>query len=505
MAADARAVSPAAAHSRAAKALAGAATPGTPAATCPSRVASDFNGDGYADIAAGAPWRTVAGIADAGAVRIDYGSRAGAATSGAHSQYFDQDSTGMPGAPTANDTFGLALAAGYFNDDCYADLAIGTPGENDVTVLYGSATGLSTTGASNFAGRTSGSAFGFALATGDFNHDGRDDLAASAPFAGGGAGEITTMSGAASALTAPAKWLNQATAGIPGVNETGDLFGLALAAGDFSADGFADLAVGVPAEDDGQAIDAGSVTVLRGSAAGISTTGVQLWTQDNPGVPGVVEAGDRFGYALAAGDVTGDGTADLVIGVPGEDDGSVVDGGSATFLRGSHSGLTATGSMDLTQDTTGVPGGAERGDDLGEAVAIGDFNGDGHADVALGVPGEDLTAVNGKDAVDAGTVDVLRGISTGPTGVGSTSWSQDSAGVPGAVEAGDEFGSTLLAARVRGSNRTDLVIGAQLEDGTSTTDCGAVTVLPSGPTGTGSQTFGEPGAQSGDEWGASLS
>jgi len=447
----------------------------TPAASCPNRVASDFNGDGYADIAAGAPWRTVAGVADAGAVRIDYGSPTGVATSGAHSQYFDQNSTGMPGAPTANDTFGLALAAGYFNDDCYADLAIGTPGENDVTVLYGSAAGLSTTRVSNFAGRTSGSAFGFALAAGDFNHDGRDDLAASAPFAGGGAGEITTLLGGATALTAPTKWLNQATAGIPGANETGDLFGLSLATGDFNADGFADLAVGVPAEDDGPAIDAGSVTVLRGSAAGISTTGVQLWTQDSPGVPGVVEAGDRFGYALAAGDVTGDGTADLVIGVPGEDDGSVVDGGSATFLRGSHSGLTATGSMDLTQDTTGVPGGAERGDDLGEAVAIGDFNGDGHADVALGVPGEDLTAVNGKDAVDAGTVD-----------------------------AGDDFGSTLLAAHIHGSTRTDLVIGAQLEDGTSTADCGAVTVLPGGPTGTGSQTFGEPGEQSGDEWGASL-
>jgi hypothetical protein len=60
---------------------------------------------------------------------------------------------------------------------------------------------------------------------------------------------------------------------VPGLTEDGDLFGTSLATGDFDGDGYADVAVGVPGEDDASAIDAGSVTVLRGSRSGLVTTG----------------------------------------------------------------------------------------------------------------------------------------------------------------------------------------------------------------------------------------
>ncbi len=473
------------------------------AAGC-SRVASDFNGDGYADLAVSEPSRTIGSAAAAGAVRIDYGSATGIQ---AHvgTQYIDQGSAGIAGAPTAQDNFGHALAAGFFNGDCYADLAIGTPGEDDVTILYGSSGGLTTTGAVQFHGRAHADGFGWSLATGDFNHDGRDDLAGSAPFAGIGAGEITTMLGGSGGLSAPKTWISQGTAGVPGANEPGDLFGLALASGDFDGNGFADLAVGVPAEDDGSIIDAGSVTILRGGAGGIGTTGAQLWTQDSPGVPGIVETGDRFGYALAAGDVTGDGRADLVIGVPGEDDsttgGNVIDGGAATLLLGSANGLTATGSQNLTEASAGQK--IQRGDGLGSAVAVGDLTGDGRAEVALGVPGKDLLA---------GAVDVLIGSATGASSAKAQVWSQGSPGVPGAAEVGDEFGSSLLVGRFHGRARADLAVGAQLEDSGSVANCGAVTVLPAGSstplTSTGSQTFSESvsdgGAQSDDQWGLGL-
>jgi hypothetical protein len=475
-----------------------------PTTACAHRVSSDFDGDGYADIAIGEPWRAVDQIVGAGAVRIVRGTASGAGTQ----TYVDQDTAGIPGAPTPNDTFGISLAAGFFNDDCYADLAVGTPGENDVTVLYGSQTGLITTGAAQFHGKQGASGFGFALATGDFNGDGRDDLAVSAPYLDNGGGAVTTMLGGATGLGAPQRWLNQSTSGVPGVDEIGDLFGLSLAAGDFTGDGVADLAVGVPLEDVGTAADAGSVTVLKGSkTSGITTSGAQLWSQDSSGVPGIVEAQDHFGYALAAGDVTGDGKADLAVGVPGEDDDHVTDGGAADFLRGAGAGLTGTGALTLTQDTTGVPGAAERGDYLGEAIAVGDVNGDGRADVILGVPGEDLPTASGKNAVNAGAADVLPGTASGPTGTAATGWSQDSPGVPGAVEAGDQFGSTVHVARVRGGAAADLIVAAQLEDGKAT-DCGGITLLPGtakGPMGTGSQTFGaSSGVQLNDEFGAAL-
>jgi hypothetical protein len=456
--------------------VAAALTPSAHAAAataCTHRVTSDFNGDGHADLAIGEPYRSVAGAADAGAVRIIYGSATG--LSDTH-VFFDQATTGIVGAPTTGDEFSLALATGFFNGDCYADLAIGTPGEDDVTILYGSASGLTTVGDERLHGRARADGFGYALAAGDLNGDGIDDLVASAPYAGDGAGEITTMFGSATGLSTPVRWISQGTPGVPGLNEPGDLFGLSLATGDFNGDGHIDVAIGVPFEDDGSTTDAGSVTVLRGSSTGPTTTGAQLFTG--------VSAADHYGYSLAAGDVTGGGRDDLVVGVPGADD----DRGQAVFLTGSAVGLT--GGRILSQDTTGVPGSAEVGDELGVSVAVGDVNGDGRADVALGVPGEDL----GK-AANAGTVDVLPGTSSGPTGVGSMAWSQDAAGVGGEAETGDEFGSTLYA--IGGG----LAIAAQLENA----GVGAVTLLPAGLTSKGSRTMGEPGmAHAGDEFGASL-
>lgn len=144
---------------------------------------------------------------------------------------------------------------GDFNCDGFADLAIGVPGENieitvdagAVNVLYGTSptTGLTTTRAQfwsqNTAGVLDGSAmsdqFGSALATGDFNRDGRDDLAIGVPF-----------------------------------EDIGIIINIML--------------------------NAGAVNVLYGGNAGLTATGNQFWHQDVPGVLNVAEAGDRFGAAL---------------------------------------------------------------------------------------------------------------------------------------------------------------------------------------------------------------
>ena len=85
-------------------------------------------------------------------------------------------------------------------------------------------------------------------------------------------------------------------------SEANDCFGYSLTAGDFNGDGRDDLAVGAPHEDTGasEIAGAGAVNILYGSAAGLTATGNQKWYQDSPGIGGTAEAGDLFGYTLAA-------------------------------------------------------------------------------------------------------------------------------------------------------------------------------------------------------------
>jgi hypothetical protein len=86
------------------------------------------------------------------------------------------------------------------------------------------------------------------------------------------------------------------------------------------------------------------VNVVYGTAGGLTGAGSQLFTQNNPGVPGASEPGDGFGAALAVGDFDGDGFADLAVGVSFEDVGATANGGAANVLYGTAAGLTGSGS-----------------------------------------------------------------------------------------------------------------------------------------------------------------
>ncbi|MGW2641411.1 hypothetical protein ACWC21_31530, partial [Streptomyces sp. NPDC001348] len=123
-------------------------------------------------------------------------------------------------------------------------------------------------------------------------------------------------------------------------------------------DGYGDLAVGAPGESFGDDSDyrpsAGAITLLRGSASGLTTAHAVFLTQDSPGVPGSVEGADSFGSALLASDVDRDGHADLTAVAAQENDPE----GAAWFLPGASSTLySTTASMTFGPTKVGLPAG----------------------------------------------------------------------------------------------------------------------------------------------------
>ena len=233
---------------------------------------------------------------------------------------------------------------------------------------------------------------------------------------------------------------------------------------------------------------AGAVQILFGSAAGLTGISDQLWTQDTAGIDDESEVSDAFGLSIAVGDFGGTSHVDLAIGVPYEDFGpeadEVQDAGAVQILLGSPAGLTAAGSQFWTQDSGFVLDQMERFDYFGLALAGADFGGSPYADLAIGLPFEDVRS-GGRTVVpetsNAGAVEVLYGSSTGLTDVGNQLWRQGKGGLTDPAEEGDGFGTALAAADFGGAAQADLAIGVRYESlgppGSEILYAGAVSVL----------------------------
>ncbi|WP_254705609.1 S8 family peptidase [Streptomyces vilmorinianum] len=316
----------------------------------------------------------------------------------------------------------------------------------------------------------------------DFNCDGVEDTVFGDPKATVGgdanAGVVRVIHGGGKGTAE----INQDLAAVSGGAEPGDWFGENLATFDHDKDGCTDLVVGVPAEDVGTTTDAGSAQIFYGAANGLSTGKAALDLVQGTGAGSILssapEAGDRFGNAVAAGH-TRAGEPYLVIGVSGEDLGTVADAGSAHYLRGSI-------NVAVHQDKPGMSGTAEAGDKFGSSLAASANH------VVIGSPGEAIGTL-----ANAGGVQILKhdlsvdGIPAPVQGI-----SQDDDFVSGASEAGDQFGASVAAVTYRPSATaaaTDTVFavgspGEALTVGTSTvTQAGAVQSFRVTGTGTVTQ------------------
>lgn len=395
--------------------------------------------------------------------------------------------SGINGA-TAGDSSGQSVSyAGDVNGDGFDDVIIGAEnagGKGAAYVLFGSSAGVPDINLSSLSAGTSSSGFlisgqaagdlagRFVSFAGDLNNDGLADLIVGArqadPAAGTDAGRAYVVYGKTSTAVVE---LSAVAAGSGGfvINgaSAGDIAGAVVSnAGDVNGDGFADLLLSAP-KSGASAFDAGRAYVVYGSS---NNTAVNLTAIAN-GVGGFAingqSASDLMGLDVAnAGDVNGDGLADLVVTAPLGDPAAVSNAGRSYVVFGKTNGT----AVDLSAVAAGTGGfvinGRNTEERIGTAISTaGDVNGDGLADLIVGSEnGQGAYVVFGKTSGSAVNLSAVF------AGTGGFAINQQASG--------DLAGTSVsYAGDFNGDGLADLVVSSPNANLTSTTNAGRVYVV----------------------------
>ncbi len=387
--------------------------------------AGDVNGDGFVDVMVGAASFTNDQALE-GRAFVYHGSALGLAT--------------IPAWMTEGNQvlcqFGASLsAAGDVNGDGFSDVIIGAPlfdnGQNDegrAFVYHGSAGGLGGVPAWTSEGQQNGAQFAVAVAmAGDVNGDGFSDVIVGAPgFDNGEAdeGRGFVYHGSSTGLAFAAAWTIEP-------NQIGAALGASVStAGDVNGDGYSDVLLGATHFDNSH-VNEGGAFVYLGAASGLAT--VAAWTAESN------QAEARLGSSVSmAGDVNGDGYADVVVGAPFYDGGAIDNGRAYVYLG-------AAGGLELAPAWTDFGFAAST---FGSSVrTAGDVNGDGFSDVIVGAPTYGtLEPSEGRAHVYHGAANTLAPFAA---------WQASDL-----VQSGEFGTSVALAGDVNGDGYADVIVGA---------------------------------------------